>query len=142
MVYETLREVPRLFQIWACKQMMGIAVMMEWDKSTIQMCPSCMVERDIYAHVPLCQHKGQVATLKLTLEIMEDWLSEAETDPDLLDCIMEYTHGRGGRMMESICSGLGPKFSRMAREQDSIGWRHFMEEMIRSSMRGIQYDFH
>ncbi len=24
MVYDTLREVPRLFQVWACKQLMGI----------------------------------------------------------------------------------------------------------------------
>ena len=29
---------------------------------------------------------------------------EAKTDPDLLDCIMEYAHGRGGRTMESsVC---------------------------------------
>ncbi len=34
--------------------------------------------------------------LKHTLELAEDGLTEAETDPDLLDCIMEFTHGRGG----------------------------------------------
>ncbi len=44
--------------------------------------------------------------------------------------------------MELICSGLGPKFSWMAREQDAIGWRGFMEGMISTSMRGIQHDFH
>ena len=32
MVYETLRDVPQLFQLWVCKQVMGIAGMMEWDK--------------------------------------------------------------------------------------------------------------
>ena len=35
MVYETLREVPRLFQLWARKQVMGIAGTMEWDKTYI-----------------------------------------------------------------------------------------------------------
>jgi hypothetical protein len=29
MVYQTLHEVPRLFQQWACKQVMGIAGTME-----------------------------------------------------------------------------------------------------------------
>ena len=29
MVYDTLREVPWLFQVWACKQVMGIAGTME-----------------------------------------------------------------------------------------------------------------
>jgi hypothetical protein len=36
MVYETLREVPWLFQLWACKQVMGIAGTTEWDKSVEQ----------------------------------------------------------------------------------------------------------
>jgi hypothetical protein len=30
----------------------------------------------------------------------------------------------------------------MAKEQDAIGWRRFMEGMIWRSMRKIQYDFH
>jgi hypothetical protein len=35
----------------------------------------------------------------------------ADTNPDLLDCIMEYAHSRGGGTMESICIGLDfPRF--------------------------------
>jgi hypothetical protein len=41
---------------------------------------------------------------------------DVDTDPDLLDCIMEYAHGRGGKTMESICVGLGLQFLLMARE--------------------------
>jgi hypothetical protein len=44
MVYDTLRTVPRLFQVWACKQVMGIAGTMEWDRSTVRYCPSCTEE--------------------------------------------------------------------------------------------------
>jgi hypothetical protein len=54
---------------------------------------------------------------------MKDWLEEAETDPDLLDCIAEYAHGCGRRTMVEICTGLGPQFTKMAQEQDAIGWR-------------------
>ena len=35
MVHDTLRKVPQLFQVWACKQVMGIAGTMEWDNSTV-----------------------------------------------------------------------------------------------------------
>jgi hypothetical protein len=142
MVYDTLRTVPRLFQVWACKQVMGIAGTMEWDRSTVRYCPSCTEEQDTCAHVLSCCHEGRVATLKHTLELAEDWLVDAETDPDLLDCIMEYAHGRGGRTMESICEGLDSRFSSMAQEQDAIGWRRFMEGMISSKMRAIQLDYH
>ncbi len=69
---------------------------------------------------------------KLTLDLAEKWLEEMDTDPDLLDCIMEYAHGRGGRTMESICEGLG----------DAIGWRRFMEGMISKEMRTIQYEYY
>ena len=35
MVYQMLHEVPRLFQQWACCQVMGIVGTMEWDKSEV-----------------------------------------------------------------------------------------------------------
>jgi hypothetical protein len=73
---------------------------------------------------------------------MEEWLDETETDPDLLDCITEYAHGQGERTMTKICSGLGQKFIKMAKEQDAIEWRRFMEGMICRSVRKIRDDFH
>jgi hypothetical protein len=77
-----------------------------------------------------------------TLDLMEEWLREAGTDPDLLDCIAKYAHGQGERTMTKIFSSLGSQFIQMAKEQDAIGWRQFMEGMICRSMRKIQYDFH
>jgi hypothetical protein len=142
MVYDTLREAPWLFQVWACKQVMGIAGTMEWDKSTVRVCPSCTVKCDTCAHLLFCCHNGRLATLKHTLELAEEWLVDADTDSDLLDCIMEYAHGRAGKTMESICIGLGPQFLLMAREQDAIGWQCFMEGMISTRLRSIQYNFH
>ncbi len=44
--------------------------------------------------------------------------------------------------MEEIYKGLGQQFTQMAKEQDAIGWRHFMEGMIFRSMRKIQYNYH
>ena len=122
-VHKTLHNVPKLFQQWACKQVMGIAGTMEWDKTERKKCPSCMQERSTCAHVLFCNHAGQVETLRHMIDLMEQWLNKGETDPDLLDCIAEYAHGRGGRTMVEICHGLGEPFQKMAREQDAIGWR-------------------
>jgi hypothetical protein len=121
---------------------MGIAGTMEWDKNQHNRCPSCMHERDTCTYVLFCNHAGRVKTLLHTIELMEQWLTDGETDPDLLDCIAEYAHGRGGRTMAEVCQGLGENYQKMAREQDAIGWRQFMEGMISRSMRGIQQLYH
>jgi hypothetical protein len=115
---------------------------MEWDKSVTRKCPSCMQERDTCAHVLNCDHVGRVKTLHHTADLLEIWLEETDTQPNLLDCIMEYVYGRGGRTMVQICNGLGEPFQKMARDQDEIGWRRFMEGMICSKMRIIQEEYH
>jgi hypothetical protein len=142
MIHKTLHEVPRLFQQWVCKQVMGIAGTIEWDKTTVRKCPSCLQARDTCAHVLHCDHSGRVETLRHTIDLMEAWMEEVDTEPDLLDCIAEYAWARGGRTMEDICTGLGDDFQRMAWDQDAIGWRRFMEGMICTRMRQIQSQFH
>jgi len=73
---------------------------------------------------------------------METWMKEVDTDPNLLDCIAEYAYARGGREMTEICNGLGETYMQMAREQDVIGWRRFMEGTIPTRMREIQRQYH
>jgi hypothetical protein len=121
MVHGTLHEVLRLFQQWACKQVMGIAGTMEWDKTTVRKCPICLQARNTCAHVLHCDHSGRVETLRHTIDLIEAWMEEVDIEPDLLDCIAEYAWARGGRTMEDICTGLGDDFQRMARDQDAIG---------------------
>ena len=131
-----------MFQVWACKQVMGIAGTMEWDKNTVRKCPSCLQERDTCVHVLDCEHSKRVETLRHTINLMEVWLEEANTNPDLLDCIAEYAWARGGQTMMEICAGLGDDYQQMARDQDTIGWQRFMEGMISSHMRRIQSQYH
>jgi hypothetical protein len=57
MVYEKLQDVPRLFQLWAIKQVMGVAGNMEWNKTVVRTCPTCTVARDMCAHVLFCCHE-------------------------------------------------------------------------------------
>ena len=142
MVYQTLHEVPRLFQQWACKQVMGIASTLEWDKSEVRMCPSCLQVWDTCAHVLFCDNAGRVETLWHTIDLKEGWMEEADTHPILLDCITEYACGRGGRTMVEICTRLDEVYQQMAADQDAIGWRRCMEGMVCSRMCKIQSLYH
>jgi hypothetical protein len=114
MVYQMLHKVPRMFQQWVCKQVMGIASAMEWDKSVVRKCPSCLQQRGTCSHVLFCEHVGRVKTLHHMVDLLESWLEAAGTNPDLLDCIAEYAFSRGGLTMVEICNGLGEPFQRMA----------------------------
>jgi hypothetical protein len=76
------------------------------------------------------------------VDLLESWLEEASTEPDLLDCIAEYAYSRGGRTAMEICNGQGEPFQRMARDQDEIGWRRFMEGMICTKVCNIQSEYH
>jgi hypothetical protein len=67
-------------------------------------------------------------------------MKNTKTDPDLRDCIFEYATGRGMRTMEEICTenDCDARYDIMARSQDSIGWRRFMEGMVCKEIRAIQ----
>ena len=66
-------------------------------------------------------------------------MQEADTDPDLQECIAEYAHGRGALTMQEICWGRCELFVQMAQEHDEIWLRRFVEGMIGRRMREIQW---
>ena len=71
-------------------------------------------------------------TLLTLTKQLASWLNEADTDPDLLQCIIEYTKGKGYISMWDVCVNLnlGQDYQQMAIDQDEIGWRRFMEGMV------------
>ncbi len=90
------------------------------------------------AHVLYCCHNGRVETLFHTIDIMDKWLTDADTKPALQECLVQYTRGRGRIMMLEVCSGMGELYTSMAADQDCIGWRQFMEGMVCKRIHGIQ----
>ncbi len=73
-----------------------------------------------------------------SIDLLSHWMVDADTDPDLQECIIEYARGRGTITMSNICQDRDPHFQRMARDQDKIGWRRFMEGMGSKGLREIQ----
>ena len=95
-VYRTLNEeVPRLFQVWACKQVMNIAATNKnlsrrhRDGRSVK-CPCCTIHVETAAHILLCPEAGRVEAFRLGTTALERWLDKADTDPDLVDSIVEY----------------------------------------------------
>jgi hypothetical protein len=135
MVHITLSSVLRMFQVWACKQVWSITLtnykLSRWT-TRCPLCPSCMQVEETCGHVLHCTHAGRVDALHATIKLLDQWMKWRVTDPDLRECIYEYATGRGGRTMAEICSdhGYDGRYQGMARAQDAIGWRGFMEGMI------------
>ena len=84
-VHHTLSTVPRMFQVWACKQVWGIAgtnrELSRWS-DTNPVCPSCMQIPD-YATISYIAHEGCVDALLATITLLDQWLQGNDTDPDL-----------------------------------------------------------
>jgi hypothetical protein len=70
-------------------------------------------------------------------------MKQTNTDPDLRDCIYEYATGQGRLSMEEICikNDYDYRYKAMARSQDSIGWRRFMEGMVCKEIRVLQSSY-
>jgi hypothetical protein len=65
-----------------------------------------------------------------SIDLLENWLAEVDTDPNLWECMVEYAKGQGGLTMMEICRGMDHRYQKVAEEQDAIGWRRFTEGMI------------
>jgi hypothetical protein len=144
MVYEALHKDPRLFQIWAMKQVMNIAPAngnRPWEKDLNPLCPSCMQVRETCEHILFCNHTGRTDALQQSIQLIDEWMEETYTDPTLRHCIIQYASNRGAQSMSSITWGSPHRYQRMARSVDEIGWRHFMEGMIPKEIREIQGTF-
>ncbi len=85
-----------------------------------------------------CGNEGRVDAMMKSIDLLSSWMLEVDTDPDLRKCIVEYAKGRGTITMSEIFWDMDARFRQMARDQDEIGWRRFMEGMVSKGLREIQ----
>ncbi len=126
-MYDALTTVPRMFQVWACKQVWRIAgtnrEQARWSDIS-PLCPSCMQVPETSCHILHCPHDGRVKALHATISLLDRSIKQNNTDPDLRECIYEYAMGRGRTSIVEICAenDYDKRYRTMARLQDSIGW--------------------
>ncbi len=110
-VHRTLNEeVPRLFQVWVCKQVMNLAATNKnlrrrhrdgWSNK----CPCCTLHVETAEYVILCPEEEHVEVFMRSSELLEWWLYDVNTDPELAECIVEYVQGWGQESMERLFWG-------------------------------------
>ncbi len=86
-VYDVLHEVPHLFQLWACKQVMEVAVTTAntaaYTEGRDPHCPSFNQAIETCSHMLHYKEAGHVDALKRSIDWFHDWLKEAGTEPSL-----------------------------------------------------------
>jgi hypothetical protein len=133
------KEVPRLFQVWACNQVMNSSTTNKnlwrrcWDSCSYKY-PCCTIHVETAEQVILCPEVGSVEAFMQSSQALERWLEEANTDPDLIDCIVDYVQGRGTITMASAMQNSPPRFQAFRHLQNIIGWRQFLEEITAAKM--------
>jgi hypothetical protein len=73
-VHSALATVPRMFQVWACKQVWGIAGTnreLVWWSDTSPLCPSCRQAPATCSHILHCPHEGRVEVLHTTISLLD-----------------------------------------------------------------------
>jgi hypothetical protein len=104
-----LCQVPRMFQIWAEKQVMDIAPANRnrpWERSLSPLCSSCaqVPEHALTLTSSFAIILGINELIK-SIDLLNSWAAEVDTDPVLWDFMVEYAKGRGRVKMEEICQG-------------------------------------
>ncbi len=86
-VHEALNDVPCLFQLWTCKQVMGVAGTNKYQAKYTDghdpHCPSCARVIETCTHVLFCQEEGRVEVLRHSIGWLDDWLCQVGTEPGL-----------------------------------------------------------
>ena len=107
-------------------------------KPHCKLCPSCRVRTEDCDHILTCEESSRVDCLLKSVERLDKWLEEQNTEPRLRVALVKYATGRGGVTMRTASCGLGSMFGRLSQSQDVIGWRRFMEGMISKEAVEIQ----
>ncbi len=142
-IHRTLHDLPRLFQVWAAKHVLGIAGTMEFlahqdDRSP--MCPSCNNCVESCSHVGRCQEVGRTLAFEQLSQMMEQWLKKNNTHPDVQSLLLWYLHGRGSTTCSECSEELDLPYiiQEFAVLQDIIGWDGFIMGMVSSKLLPIQ----
>jgi hypothetical protein len=141
-VYTALYDVPWLFQVWAAKQVLGIAgtnvMQAKYTPNHDKKCLICGEEDETCGHVLNCEEAGRVDLLHQSIDLVDKWMGDHGTDRRLRRCLIRYAHARGGTTMQEIVGDRTGPYQRLAASMDLIGWRRFIEGMISVEAVAIQ----
>lgn len=135
-VHQTLHDLPKMFQIFCCKQVFDISATNRFlhkrkaAPHDSPLCHSCTIHEECAGHVLSCPEEGRALMLSRLADELLEWLDDAGSPRDLTYLIVAYIKGRGEIPMETLAQRLPGHYLPFARAQDQIGWRRFLEGMV------------
>ncbi len=133
--------MPRLFQVWAAKHVMGIAGTMKFlahQDGRDPICPSCHACDETCTHIARCPKAGHTEAFLLAAAELSWWMRDNKTHPDLALVILKYVQGQGKVTCIGCAGNLPPIIREFSTLQDRIGWGNFMMGMISTKLLCIQ----
>lgn len=102
-VHQTLFDVPRMFSIWAYKQVMDIAPtnlnQKKYKPNHDPLCPSYGLVEETCSHVLLCEEIGRVYSLGRSIDNMATWLRDYVT--------WEQIHNSANSLLNTLKGEVG-----------------------------------
>jgi hypothetical protein len=92
-VHQMLRDLSRLFQIWAEKHILEIAGATKFlahQDGRSPLCPSCQDCGETCTHIALCSKIRRVAAFTQSTQGVEQWLGDQNTHPNLQSLLLRY----------------------------------------------------
>ena len=84
-LYTMMHRLPRLFQLWASKQILGVAstnkAQSRFTTGLSPSCPSCHAADETCGHILDCPERGRVEALLGSIALLDTWLGQNYTEP-------------------------------------------------------------
>jgi len=130
-----MKTTPTHHRIWISKHLSGFCSINKrrnmWDKTHPTMCPCCKdpgIVEDT-RHLMHCTDPIREELWADSVTELKQWLTESQTNPQLISAIISYVSNRGETSFTTIASS-SPTLRTLANDQDVIGWDNFMEGRI------------
>ena len=103
-------------------------------------CPNCG-RKETAAHLCLCPSEDRTRVFIESTEELQDWLlQDDKTGRELTYWLPKYILMRGTKNMVEM-GQMSPQMTCLARSQDVIGWKNFMEGRISRQFYEMQNEY-
>lgn len=137
---DCLGSKPQMYRQWLSKQSSGFCgtqyMVARWDSSRDGRCPNCGAKEKAQ-HLMQCPDADRTRLLEVMADDFGRWLSTNHGHPELVYWIPRYIKLRGTRRLEEM-PRLTHAFQLVARSQDLIPWRSFMEGKVATALFRLQ----
>ena len=139
-VQSALLDFPPLFHVWASKHISHYCpvghMQIQWQFWDHDHCPCCQQDDEMTTHLLICPHFGMRSTWFSNVTLLQQWLEEVNTHPDIIFCFIKILESRNPHQLFSAFST--PACQAAAVEQDSISWQNFTEGKLSKWWRQLQ----